>query len=56
MVGGWLSIGRVSVCLFPVFLWLAEIIPASRRMAWLIAFGDAAGLAAALFYTGRPFI
>lgn len=56
MVGGWLSIGRVTLGMFPVFLWLADIIPARHRTAWLIGFSLLQGFAAVLFYTWRPFI
>lgn len=56
MVGGWLSIGRVTLGMFPVFLWLADIIPARHRAPWLIGFALLQGFAAVLFYTWRPFI
>lgn len=56
VVGGWMSMGRVTAGLFPVFFWLAGAIPARHRVAWLIAFATLQGLAAVLFYTGRPFI
>jgi hypothetical protein len=56
MVGGWLSIGRVTLGLFPLYLWWAEIIPARQRTVWLVGFALFQGLAAALFYTWRPFI
>ena len=56
MVGGWLSIGRVTVGLFPVFIWLADVIPARQRSGWLVGFAVAQGLAAALFYSWRPFL
>jgi hypothetical protein len=56
MVGGWLSIGRVTVGMFPIFVWLADVMPARQRAAWLIAFATTQGFAAALFYTWRTFI
>ena len=56
MAGGWLSIGRVTLGLFPLFVWLAEVIPARQRTGWLIAFATMQGFAATLFYTWRTFI
>jgi hypothetical protein len=56
MVGGWLSIGRVSLGMFPMFLWLAAVVPARHRVPWLITFAALQALGAALFYTWRPFI
>jgi hypothetical protein len=56
MVGGWLSIGRVTVGLFPLFVWLADVMPARQRTGWLIAFAMTQGFAATLFYTWRTFI
>jgi hypothetical protein len=54
--GGLLSIGRVTAAMFPVFFWLAAIIPARHRAAWLIAFALLQGWGAALFFTWREFI
>ncbi len=56
MAGGLLSIGRLTSTLFPIFLWLAAIIPARHRAAWLIAFALGQALGAALFFTWRQFI
>lgn len=56
LMGGWLSIGRLTVTLFPVFLWLADVVPARHRPLWLMSFAITQGLAAALFYTWRPFL
>jgi hypothetical protein len=56
MAGGWLSIGRVTVGLFPLFFWMADIIPVRQRTGWLMAFAASQGFAAALFYTWRTFI
>jgi hypothetical protein len=56
MMGGWLSIGRVTLGMFPVFIWLADVIPARHRTSWLISFALLQGFAAVLFYTWRPFI
>lgn len=54
--GGLLSVGRLTSTLFPVFLWLAVALPA--RWAWPVTllFALVQGLAAALFYTWRPFL
>ena len=54
--GGLLSIGRVTAAMFPMFFWLAAIIPARHRAAWLTAFALLQGWGAALFYTWREFI
>ena len=54
--GGLLSIGRVTASMFPVFFWLAAIIPARHRPAWLTAFALLQGWGAALFFTWREFI
>jgi len=54
--GGWLSVGRFSSVLFPVFVWLADSIPERRRSAWLVGFTAFQALNAALFYTWRPLI
>jgi hypothetical protein len=54
--GGLLSIGRVTAAMFPMFFWLASIIPARHRAAWLTAFALLQGWGAALFFTWREFI
>lgn len=56
MIGGLLSIGRLTLTLFPVFLWLADVLPLQHRRAWIAGFAVAQGLGAALFYTWHPFI
>lgn len=56
LMGGWLSIGRMTVGLFPVFLWLGAVVPERHRSLWLMSFAITQGLAAALFYTWRPFV
>ena len=53
--GGLLSIGRVTAPMFPVFIWLACVIPARQRAAWLILFAMLQGWGAALFFTWRGF-
>lgn len=54
--GGLLSIGRVTAAMFPLFLWLAAIVPARHRAAWLTVFALLQGWGAALFFTWREFI
>jgi hypothetical protein len=54
--GGLLSIGRVTASMFPVFFWLAAIVPARQRAGWLTAFALLQGWGAALFFTWREFI
>jgi hypothetical protein len=54
--GGWLSLGRFSSVLFPVFVWLADAVPEQHRPAWIVGFTAFQALNAALFYTWRPLI
>ena len=52
--GGFLSAGRLSSVLFPAFVWLAAVVPARQRTAWIVSFAMVQALCAALFYTWRP--
>jgi hypothetical protein len=52
--GGTLSAGRVTSTLFPIFLWLAAVLPERQLTAWVAAFAIGQGLMAVLFYTWRP--
>jgi hypothetical protein len=52
--GGFLSAGRISSVLFPAFVWLAAVVPARQRTAWIVSFAMLQALCAALFYTWRP--
>lgn len=53
VLGGALSMGRVTATMFPVFVWLAMAMP--RQAAALAGvFALCQGFAAALFYTWRP--
>jgi hypothetical protein len=54
--GGWLSVGRFSSVLFPVFVWLSASIPESQRNVWIVGFTAFQALNAALFFTWRPLI
>jgi hypothetical protein len=53
-VGGFLSAGRFSSVLFPAFVWLADVIPAAHRSAWIVSFAALQAYNAALYYTWRP--
>jgi hypothetical protein len=52
--GGLLSAGRFSSVLFPAFVALAALTPASHRTAWLCTFAALQAFNATLFYTWRP--
>lgn len=54
LMGGLLSMGRVTSVLFPVFLWLATVIPVLHRTSWLAVFAMLQALLAAVFFTWRP--
>ena len=52
--GGWLSVGRATSVLFPVFLWLADVVPVRHRVVVVAAFAGLQVFAAVLFFTWRP--
>ncbi len=52
--GGLLSMGRTTSVLFPTFLWLGAVVPATHRSAWIFGFGALQGLCAMMFFTWRP--
>jgi hypothetical protein len=54
MMGGLLSIGRVTSVLFPVFVWLAVAVPVAHRVAWVAGFAMLQAVVAAMFFTWRP--
>jgi Gpi18-like mannosyltransferase len=54
LMGGLLSIGRVTSVLFPAFVWLALAVPAAHRTAWIAGFAMLQALVAAMFFTWRP--
>ncbi len=54
MMGGLLSIGRVTSVLFPAFVWLALAVPAAHRTAWIAGFAMLQAIVAAMFFTWRP--
>lgn len=54
LIGGAMSMGRMTCVLFPMFIWLAATVPPAYRTGLLIAFATLQGLAATLFFTWRP--
>jgi len=54
LIGGMMSIGRMTSVLFPVFLWLGAIVPPRYVPALIAAFCTMQGLVAALFFGWRP--
>jgi hypothetical protein len=54
LVGGTLSFGRLTSILFPLFMWLATVVPQRHRVAVMIVFATLQGFAATLFFTWRP--
>jgi hypothetical protein len=54
LMGGLLSLGRVTSVLFPAFVWLGVVIPPAQRPAWLVVFSMLQAICAALFFTWRP--
>jgi hypothetical protein len=51
--GGFLSAGRLSAVMFPVFLWLAARLPASHVGGWVASFMAIQAMNASFFYTWR---
>jgi hypothetical protein len=54
LMGGLVSMGRVTAVLFPTFLWLGAAVPATHRAAWLAVFAMLQAICAAAFFTWRP--
>lgn len=54
MMGGLLSMGRVTSVLFPTFIWLAAVLPVTQRFAWIAVFAALQSLCAILFFTWYP--
>jgi hypothetical protein len=52
--GGFLSVGRFTSTLFPMFFAAALLIREDRVMGWVLGLGVMQGLLAALYFTGRP--
>lgn len=56
MMGGVLSIGRITSTIFPIFLWLGAAIPQHQRSHWLMIFAMLQALCAITFFTWRPLV
>jgi hypothetical protein len=54
IIGGMMSIGRMTSVLFPVFLWLGSTLSARSLPAWIAVSCILQGLVAVLFFTWRP--
>ena len=53
LMGGMLSIGRMTSVLFPAFLWVGAALPERYRTAWIAGSCVLQGLIAVLFFTWR---
>ena len=56
LVGGFISIGRVTSTMFPIFMWLAQRESPRTTVLVAVAFAMLQALGAVLFYTWRPFV
>lgn len=54
LMGGTMSMGRMTSVLFPVFLWIGAVLPPQYLSAWIAASCVLQGLIAVLFFTWRP--
>ena len=54
LAGGWLSMARLTVVLFPIYVYLGLTVPDTHRPGIVLLFGVLQGLGAALFFTWRP--
>jgi hypothetical protein len=54
LMGGVMSIGRLTCTLFPMFIWLSARTGPGSMPYWMAAFAAGQSLAAVLFYTWRP--
>jgi hypothetical protein len=54
LMGGVLSMGRVTSVLFPAFIWLALMVPPRHLVGWSVAFAMVQAICAAAFFTWRP--
>jgi hypothetical protein len=54
LIGGAMSMGRITSVLFPMFIWLAAEWPQKYRTGLLITFAMLQAFAATLFFTWRP--
>ena len=56
LFGGFLSMGRVTSLLFPMFMYLALVLADRQRQAVVCGFACIQGLAAVLFFTWHRFL
>ena len=56
LFGGFLSMGRVTSLLFPMFMYLALVLADRQRQALVCGFACVQGLAAVLFFTWHRFL
>lgn len=56
LAGGFMSMGRVSSTLFPLFVALGVVLPARLVTPWLIGASVIQALLAVLFFTWRPLV
>jgi hypothetical protein len=56
LAGGTTSMARFTSCLFPIFLWLGAVVPASMRTTLCALFAAGEGFCAALFLTWRHLV
>ncbi len=54
VMGGLLSMGRVTAVVFPTFVWLGAAVPERHRWGWLVGFAMLQALCAIAFFTWRP--
>ena len=54
LMGGMMSIGRMTSVLFPAFFWLAASLNERHLLAWVVASCMLQGLVAVLFFTWQP--
>lgn len=55
LAGGWLSMARITVTLFPIYVILAFVVSPRHRVGVLLLFTLLQALGASLFFTWRPF-
>jgi hypothetical protein len=54
LMGGLISMGRMTSVLFPTFIWLGTAISARSLPGWLAVFAMLQAIGAAVFFTWRP--
>lgn len=53
-IGGFLSMGRVTSVLFPIFLWLGSVVPPGARIGVIVGMAMLQAICAIGFFTWRP--